>query len=646
MLATETRVIDTALARRDAGSGVAALDQVDAALARRPTIGDDQAAMVRRVTTSGAGVDVVIGPAGTGKTFALDAAREAWEASGYRLIGASIARSAARNLQDSTGIESASVASLLDDLRRGGAFGLSRRTIVVVDEAGMLGTRQLAELIDRASEADAKLVLVGDHRQLPEIDAGGSFRALATRLSPVELTENRRQTRESDREKVDHLRHGRVDEALRIATAQEEIVVAPSADQLRNRLVDDFLAARGMGADALMIALRRSDVADLNDRARARRQVNGELGSDSVLVGGRPFAAGDAIVLRHNDRRRGLVNGSRATVTAVDAPGGSLDVQTREGVVLHLDRGYLVERTARNGPTVEYGYATTAHVAQGTTVDQSFVLGADEMYAEWGYVALTRARHHTAFYVCDPEAADLATAHDATEPPASVTASLSRERGQLSGRDRGLRAAFVGLTTDELRAEAESLNRRIEAQERAERSPAPTMEQPAAHRVRRPRQDSRRPWRRLTRSRTDHQDANPTSAAPAAPINGPDAIPVQRPATTEQPSEERARLALVQELLATRERESLLRARHTPPPSYIRSLLGPRPHGLDGRKRWERAVHRIERYRSRNGVDDPARALGPVPRDPHQRVVRAEAAREVERYSRERGAEVVRELVP
>ncbi|HEX8104296.1 MAG TPA: MobF family relaxase [Solirubrobacteraceae bacterium] len=378
MLATEDRIVDTAVARRGAWAAVAAEEHADVAIAARPSIGADQEAMVRRLVGSGDGVDVVVGPAGTGKTFALDAAREAWEASGFRLIGASVARSAARNLQDSTGIQSASVASLLEDLRRGGPFGLGVRTIVIVDEAGMLGTRQLAELVDRTATAQAKLVLVGDHRQLPEIDAGGGLQALASRLSPIELTENRRQTREVDRAKVDHLRHGRVAEALTIAAEQGDVVLAPSADALRDRLVDDYLEARRTGGDALMIALRRVDVADLNQRARARRAAAGELGREAVVVDGRG-RCGRAATQRPSARARQRDSRRRG-------PGrfkrGALDVETVGGETLQLDSEYLQSRTARNGLTVEHGYATTAHVAQGLATDQSFVLGSDEVYAE------------------------------------------------------------------------------------------------------------------------------------------------------------------------------------------------------------------------------------------------------------------------
>ena len=193
LLALEQRIIRYALESQDARVGIARMRAVDRAIAARPTIAGEQEVMVRRLTEEGAGVAVVVGEAGTGKTFALGAAREAWEASGRRVIGVAIARRAARELELDAGISSTSVAALLEQLRRRPVSTIPLRAVLVVDEAGMVSTRQLAALMDHAAARRAKLVLVGDHRQLPELEAGGAFRALTTRLPAIELHENRRQ---------------------------------------------------------------------------------------------------------------------------------------------------------------------------------------------------------------------------------------------------------------------------------------------------------------------------------------------------------------------------------------------------------------------------------------------------------------------
>src|SRR5204863_8921447 len=135
-------------------------------------------------------VALVVGQAGTGKTFALAAAHEAWEASRHTVIGTALAQRAARELEDDAGIGSQTIASLLARLRDRPMTTLPRRAVLVVDEAGIVSTRERDELLEHAERVHAKVVLVGDHRQLAEIDAGGAFRSLATRLPAIELKEN------------------------------------------------------------------------------------------------------------------------------------------------------------------------------------------------------------------------------------------------------------------------------------------------------------------------------------------------------------------------------------------------------------------------------------------------------------------------
>ena len=164
----------------------------------------------RRATAS----TIVEGVAGAGKTFALAAARDAWEASGYRVIGCSLAARAAKHLQDDAGIPASTIDRLLAGIERHQA-ALDATTVLVVDEAAMVGTRKLARLLDHAEAAGAKVVLVGDPCQLPEIDAGGAFRGLRARLGASHLTDNRRQTDAWERGALAELRAGDPDTSHR-----------------------------------------------------------------------------------------------------------------------------------------------------------------------------------------------------------------------------------------------------------------------------------------------------------------------------------------------------------------------------------------------------------------------------------------------
>ena len=192
-LALEQRLVDRAIESRGADAGVTSSAAVTEAVAARPTLSGEQRVMVERLCLGGDGVAVVVGKAGTGKTFALGAAREAWQAAGHPVLGVAVARRAARELQDDAGIATTSVAALLGALRTDRQSALPERCVLVVDEAGMLATRQLSELVDSVAAVEGKLVLVGDHRQLPELEAGGAFRGLVHRGLAVELTENHRQ---------------------------------------------------------------------------------------------------------------------------------------------------------------------------------------------------------------------------------------------------------------------------------------------------------------------------------------------------------------------------------------------------------------------------------------------------------------------
>jgi hypothetical protein len=407
LLERERRVLDYAEKTQGQRVGVGRESAVDRSIRRRPTIAGEQAEMVRRLVLDGDGVAVVIGQAGTGKTFALDAAREAWEGSGYRVIGAALARRAAIELEDGAEIESGSIAALLEELRKRPLRVLPRRSVLVVDEAGMVPTRALAELVDHVERAGAKLVLVGDNRQLPEIGAGGTFGALARRLPAIELRENRRQSAVWEREALALLRDGDADGAVRRYAERGRIVSGEDDEAVRGRLVEDWWQA-GDPDDAVMIAHRRRDVGDLNGRAHALMRAAGALGEE----GEAGLAVGDRVVMRRNDRQLGVVNGERGTVVGVD--GGDLEVEIR-GQRVQLDREYVED-------SVSLGYAITGHAAQGMTCGQTFILATAGLSKEWAYVALSRGREANRLYVTREarESAEFMPNRDGTWRPADV----------------------------------------------------------------------------------------------------------------------------------------------------------------------------------------------------------------------------------
>jgi conjugative relaxase-like TrwC/TraI family protein len=453
LLQLEGSTIERARAGGDAKLGVVDAHVVDAAIRRRATMTQEQGAMVRALCRDGRAVHVVVGKAGTGKTFAMDTARAAWEAEGYRVIGAALARRAARQLQDEAGIESTSIAALLADLRAGqpGTLLGHGQTVLVLDETGMVGTRQLAEIIDHAAHAQMKLILLGDPHQLPEIHAGGVFRGLTLRSDPIQLTENRRQREGWQREALDLLRDGSAGEALSRYDEKGRIVTCDCAGEVRQRMVADWWQARERGEQAMMIALRREDVRDLNGRARALMTAAGRLGEDSIELDGREFAVGDEVVALRNAPRLGVLNGTHATITAVLPGERAIQVRTTDARDVVLPASYLDPPAARSVPSLDHGYAITGHKAQGLTADTALVLGTEDLYREWGYVALGRGRAHNRLYLTVPspsERDEYSPAGDQRDPLDVVTRALQRSRAQTMASDARTRDLAAGAADE------------------------------------------------------------------------------------------------------------------------------------------------------------------------------------------------------
>ncbi len=312
LLRIEARVLGWADEDRNREIGIAS--HPETATERDGRYTPEQVRMVESITTDGAGVSVVIGAAGSGKTFALAAARAAWERNGYTVIGCALAARAAQQLQTDTRIPSVTIDRLLLDLASPDLPGLSPSTVLVVDEAAMVGTRKLARLLQYGHWGQTKVVLVGDPHQLAEIEAGGAFVALAQRLGAVRLVENRRQRDPVEARAVGELRAGHVDTAIRRLADHGRVTVAPDRETAYEQIIDAWHHSKLTYRSVVMLATRRVDVDMLNLMARERLNEAGTYGDARRLVGGREYAVHDEVVMLKNDRRLGVVNGETGSV--------------------------------------------------------------------------------------------------------------------------------------------------------------------------------------------------------------------------------------------------------------------------------------------------------------------------------------------
>jgi ATP-dependent exoDNAse (exonuclease V) alpha subunit len=412
LLAVEQQLVASATGRTSEQIAVAFHQAVREALAAHRTAGTDQQAMVRDICQGGRGVALVVGRAGTSKTFALGIVRHAWQLDGYRLLATAPTGIATMSLQGEGFEDLGTCDRLLLDMDAG-REQLDARTVLVVDEAGMVGSRKLTRLLEHAQQAHAKVVLVGDDRQLAPIDAGGGFRALRLRLGASELTENRRQQQAWEREALELVRSGLVEEAVTAYQAHDRVVAADSRPAATLALLQDWWTAwqqadHDSAEEVVVLAARRTEVDRLNTLCQELLAARRRLGSERLQVEDRRLAVGDRVVCGHNAiAELGVANGSRGTITALDPQARTLTLRLDgpDDDEVTLPRSYLDGRgRGERNRRVDLAYATTGHRAQGLTRGQALVRLTGTEDVNWLYVQLSRARQDTRLYaVVGPE---------------------------------------------------------------------------------------------------------------------------------------------------------------------------------------------------------------------------------------------------
>lgn len=380
-----------------------ALDRmiVDNALSKVPTISDEQRNMIEHVTGD-EGVSIVEGMAGTGKSFALAVANDAWTTAGYNVVGAALSGKAAEGLQEGADIKSQTLHSLLFELSRDPITNkpakrqLTNKDILIIDEAGMVGSRQMSQLLEKANEAGAKVVLVGDSKQLQPVDAGGSFRGLSKQLGAAELIDIRRQRQDWAKQAVTDFASGDAGKALAAFDERGLLQSGATHEETIEKMVSKWLddANNKSGGDlssSLMLAGTRADVAHLNQAARAA--LDETLTGDPVYINNAYFQINDRVLFTKNDKNLDVKNGSLATVVFTDLESNTITVK------LDGDNQKLVVIDPNNYESVQHGYAVTTHKAQGVTVDRAYVLANEYMSGqEWSYVAASRSRDDTTIF--------------------------------------------------------------------------------------------------------------------------------------------------------------------------------------------------------------------------------------------------------
>lgn len=371
--------------------------------------------------TKGPDIALVNGYAGTGKSAMLGVAREALEAAGYDVRGAALSGIAAENLEAGSAIPSRTIASMENGWEQGRDL-LTSKDVLVIDEAGLVGTRQMERVLSHARDAGAKVVLVGDPQQLQAIEAGAAFRSIAERHGSVEITEIRRQHDDWQRDATRHLATGRTSEALDAYRDHDMLHGAEARESARGQLIDRWEAERSAKPEDSRIILTHTndEVHALNLAARERLRSGGGLGDDITLQverGERSFAEGDRVMFLRNDRDLGVKNGSLGTLQSVN----------RQSMAVLLDDGRSLAFDTKSYAHIDHGYAATIHKSQGVTVDRAHVLATPGMDQHSSYVALSRHRNSVQIHYGRDDFADVG----------KLVRNLSRERTKDMASDYG-----------------------------------------------------------------------------------------------------------------------------------------------------------------------------------------------------------------
>jgi AAA domain len=516
-------------------------------------------------------------------------------------------------------------------------------------------------------------VLVGDDRQLAPIDAGGGFRALRLRLGASELTENRRQHQAWEREALDLVRSGLVEEAVAAYQAHDRVVAADSKAAATLALLQDWWTAwqqadRDPAQEVIVLAGRRAEVDRLNTACQELLAARGRLGHQRLRVEDQKLAVGDRVVCGHNAiAELGVANGSRGIVTALDVHARTLTIRLdgKDGRDVVLTRSYLDGRSrGERNRRVDLAYATTGHRAQGLTRGRALVRLTGSEDVNWLYVQLSRARQDTRLYAVvgpEPQGGGELDLPDREQPDGYVqlAQALSRAGGQRLAIDTPSSPDLQRLSTAELRAERDRLRHQLD---QAPRDRARELGRATAHRAQ-AEHDVAAHQQPAGRQRAGMLGWLRRGVQPAGMPGGLAVATQQANRAHDRERELRQHQHVrdgwleanahlgpqyrqVVRTLAWQRRATGV-AVEADRPGYVLEALGPVPESIRGRRAWRQAAAEIDQYRHTYQVTDPERALGPKPHDPGQRADRQRVRTAIDRVqAKQRATDHSRDTQP
>lgn len=403
-------------------------------LRENPQLDAGQVGAIRAAVTGNGDIRAITGVAGAGKSTTLKAVKEAFERAGYQPTGLALSGVAKEELAEATGMPCRTIASFLKQAEKTTterlkedvtyvaktiiravqgkstyqktSADLHEKSVVIVDEAGMTDTRSVQKLVRQARDAGAKILFVGDVKQLQPIEAGGPFRRIVKEVPTAHLSVNHRQQDTNDKEAVTAIRAGDIEKAFRNYAERNRIHVGENRRDTIEKLVDHWSANGGTKrpADHLIFTQTRAEAAEANHQCQAARLKAAKTPHLMFVRHGKDkFYRGDRVLFHAPERRLGIENGYRGTVVSVDPIRRELKVRLdrqSQNVYGPQPKQGVITVPLKQVQDVSLGYSSTTHKAQGCTVAHAYVcLGGRMTDNELAYVQLTRARNSTHLFV-------------------------------------------------------------------------------------------------------------------------------------------------------------------------------------------------------------------------------------------------------
>lgn len=405
-------------------------------LKQNQSLNREQREAVQLLTRAPGGVQFVEGQAGTGKSYMLGVVKSLYEKGDFELVGLSFTNKAARNLEESSGIKSKSVDSFLYSQKN--KVTLNEKSVVVVDEAAMLDSRKTLALSKLCEETKAKIIFVGDAKQIQPITAGQAFETQRKRFVSSRLVDVFRQKLDWERAAVSELRNGNVVAALTQFEEKKQLKILRTPKAVRAEIVKDWFAhtKKNPNDEAVIVCSKNAEVNQLNQLAREKLKESKAIGSGIALEtkhGSFEFSVGDKLIFTANAKKQGIYNSTLGTVTKISTK--QVSVKTENGTEVNFD--------PRQFQNFRHGYAITAHKSQGSTVDRAFVyVDGFSMDREKFYVAVSRGRKNNTIY------ADRTSFHELSYEERQKLTRLPRKEiyKTLKSHWRKEVAAIVGIS--------------------------------------------------------------------------------------------------------------------------------------------------------------------------------------------------------